>query len=580
MVQFTNYFSQLIKPHDEVQIILEARQIEKKKLFANLNLSVAVILIFYTILYWYLIDYFAVIVVAVGAFILTPITIWLEKNNFPSASRVLFVISCHLYIYLTSLSMLHLINVEYFYYPAMLLPLLIFEITELKKISFCIFISLIFWACTHFLGFSFVPNSWLMPDPPAELLKPTNFLGATVVLLIFAREFVMSNIRLKDLLVQQSDDKGQILQKANEQLQQVADSLNEAQAVAKLGSWQFDPISKIQTWSKQMFIIFHREQSLGEPTYIDLLQSIHPEDRDNWNLVIENSLVTGQPYTMRCRLSLTEQESWIELKGQAIINEKGQVSGLFGTCQDITTEVLAQHKLVQSSKMSSLGEMAGGIAHEINNPLTIISGKVWQIKSKIEKGNLEPEKIIESLDMIARTTDRIAKIIKGLRSFSRNSDNDPMEVIILTQVIDETLELCRERFKNHSIEIKLDIMPQLMIKGRAAQLGQVLMNLLNNAHDAVLSLPEKWIELHVTKNQQNIKITVTDSGHGIPNHVVQKMMQPFFTTKDVGKGTGLGLSISKGIIEDHGGKLSYSAITGNTQFIIEIPAHNEALKAG
>lgn len=580
MLDIRLFLNQITRPQDDVKNILQSRQIEKNKLFINLNLAVGLILLFYTALYFYLTDYFAMTIMAIGAFILTPLTIWLEKNHFASPSRVLFIISCHLYIYLTSLSMLHLINVEYYYYPAMLLPLLIFETTEIKKISFCIFISLTFWVCTRFLGFSFVPNSWLMLNPPSQLLIPTNFLGSTVVLLIFAREFVMSNIRLKDLLVQQSEQKGKILQEANEQLQQVADSLNEAQAVAKLGSWQFDTISKKQTWSKQMFNIFQKDYTQNEPFEADLIQMIHLEDRDNWRLVIENSISTGQPFNIRCRLQSPEQEKWIEFKGQAITNDINQVSELFGTCQDITTEVLAQHKLVQSSKMSSLGEMAGGIAHEINNPLTIISGKVWQIKSKIEKGNIEPEKIIESLDIVAKTTDRIAKIIKGLRSFSRNSENDPMEVIILTQVIDETLELCRERFKNHSIELKLDLMPQLMIKGRSAQLGQVLMNLLNNAHDAVLNLPEKWVELHVTQVQQIIKITVTDSGHGIANNVVQKMMQPFFTTKDVGKGTGLGLSISKGIIEDHGGKLYYSGITGNTQFVIEIPAHSEALRAG
>lgn len=238
-----------------------------------------------------------------------------------------------------------------------------------------------------------------------------------------------------------------------------------------------------------------------------------------------------------------------------------------------------REKLVASAKMSSLGEMAGGIAHEINNPLTIIIGKTSLLKRRLEFGKniIDDEKITHSitdeLTNIQMTAKRIGSIIRGLRSFSRNAENDLMEKVQVSTLVDETLEFSRERFKFHSIDLKVDMDRNdlLFVNGRAAQLLQVLVNLLNNAYDAVETLSERWVELKVVHMANICKISVTDSGDGIDPEVLEKIMMPFFTTKEVGKGTGLGLSISKGIIEDHKGKLYYDPTNPHTSFVIELP---------
>lgn len=255
--------------------------------------------------------------------------------------------------------------------------------------------------------------------------------------------------------------------------------------------------------------------------------------------------------------------------------------------RDITDRKLTEaalsaqrEKLLAAAKMSSLGEMAGGIAHEINNPLAIILAKTTQVKRRMRLNeeigvsiSKNAEALIDSLTTIEATTKRIGAIIKGLSAFSRNAENDSTEKILVSILIQDTLELSKERFQFHSIALKFDLSAceKTYINGRAAQLLQVLINLLNNAYDAVESMPEKWVQINTEVTKDICRIIVTDSGPGIPPELIDKIMAPFFSTKSIGKGTGLGLSISKGIIEEHKGKFYVDEDCKNTRFVVELP---------
>jgi PAS domain S-box-containing protein len=263
---------------------------------------------------------------------------------------------------------------------------------------------------------------------------------------------------------------------------------------------------------------------------------------------------------------------WVHTVISPVRDFSGKIYKFLAVHFDITAEKEAQQSLLQSSKMVSLGEMAAGIAHEINNPLAIIHGKAEQISREIEGGSFDLEKIRKSLSKIVTTAERIARIIKGLRAFSRNSETDPMENIKVSQIVDDTLELCKEYFKNSSIELRVNCSADIWIECRPSQVAQVLMNLLSNAHDAVMHLPEKWVNLDVGVKDLMVEISITDSGTGIEPKIVEKMMDPFFTTKDVGKGTGLGLSISKGIVAVHHGQLRYDSGCQHTRFILDLPS--------
>lgn len=227
--------------------------------------------------------------------------------------------------------------------------------------------------------------------------------------------------------------------------------------------------------------------------------------------------------------------------------------------------------LIHASKMASLGEMAGGVAHEINNPLSVILARAQQVKRKILENVTDPQTWIDDIGKIEGTALRILRIVKGLKAFSRSGEKDPFTQFSLFQMIDETLELCRAKFHSQAVELRIKVDPHLKIEARSIQLSQVLLNLLNNSYDAVVGTFDPWVEISATVVGQKLRLTITDSGHGISGSVVDKLMQPFFTTKEVGKGTGLGLSISKGIIEDHHGELQYNSQSEHTQFVIEIP---------
>lgn len=177
----------------------------------------------------------------------------------------------------------------------------------------------------------------------------------------------------------------------------------------------------------------------------------------------------------------------------------------------------------------------------------------------------------EEIQKIKFTADRIGKIVRGLRTFSRASDNDPFERTQLNVIFKETLDLCSEKFKFYGVNLEISPIPPVQISCRPSQISQVLLNLFNNANDAVELLSEKWIRVDFKQTDQMMSISITDSGPGIPMEVADKIMEPFFTTKEVGKGTGLGLSITKGIIEAHKGKFWYNKNSPHTQFIIELP---------
>lgn len=242
---------------------------------------------------------------------------------------------------------------------------------------------------------------------------------------------------------------------------------------------------------------------------------------------------------------------------------------MVGCNWDVTDERANQMALVQASKMASLGEMASGIAHEINNPLSIIIAKIAQIRKKRGADHV----LQEDLDKIESTTLRISKIVHGLLTFSRDSKEQNLELIRLSKLIETSLDLVRERLKTKNIEIRItnDLPSDLEVSCRSVQLSQVLINLINNSADAIDSLPTKWIELKFSQIHERLRIEVIDSGAGIPLEIYEKIMQPFFTTKPLGKGTGLGLSISRGIVESHNGTFEIDINHPNTCFVIHLP---------
>lgn len=231
-----------------------------------------------------------------------------------------------------------------------------------------------------------------------------------------------------------------------------------------------------------------------------------------------------------------------------------------------------QASMVAASKMSELGKMAGGIAHEINTPLALIGISAEQIRAGLENPNPDFPKLIEKAIRIDQTTERIARIVHGLKIFSREDGQTTFADVKIADLVQDTMSLCGEKFRSHHVRLDLEMPPDIEIRGRFTQLSQVLLNLLNNAFDAIINSYEKpWIRVEVRDIGSYVEIAVVDCGPGIDQKTQEKLFQPFFTTKELGKGTGLGLSISLGIVKTHRGVLRLDQKSPNTRFVIELP---------
>ena len=314
--------------------------------------------------------------------------------------------------------------------------------------------------------------------------------------------------------------------------------------------------------------------SLENASVAHFVKGIHPEDvkhvSEEWS-----KLKKGGKFNITFRfLKDMDPRDFVVIAALAVPlkNDSGRAIGFIGTLQDITELYIRQNALMTSSRLSSLGEMASGVAHEINNPLTIIMSRAQRIESLLTLDHPDQKSLLLQTDHIVKTAHRIAKIIKGLQSFARETTGEPFQVVPIKEVIFNTVELCKERFSKYQVRLDYPavIDENWRFWGREEQISQVLMNLLNNAFDAVQAESSKWIKIDVIKKDSKIQVTVTDSGHGIPEQVETKMFSPFFTTKEVGKGTGLGLSISKGIVERHGGLLFFDKTAQNTRFVLEL----------
>ncbi len=310
------------------------------------------------------------------------------------------------------------------------------------------------------------------------------------------------------------------------------------------------------------------------------LEAIHPEDRERIRLASQEKQTAGT-YDEEYRIHRPDQEiRWIRDRAFPILDSAGEVYHLVGTAKDITVQKKFEEQLRQSQKMEGIGQLAGGVAHDFNNILAVI-----QMQSELLKMSegLTPEQE-ESADEIAATVQRAAALTRQLLLFSRQEVFQPRD-LDLSETINGTTKMLR-RILGEQINIRLKLASQpLFIHADASMMDQILMNLAVNARDAmphggqiiIETSGVEFDEFAATQSTQvrpgsYVRLSVSDSGTGIPPEILPKIFEPFFTTKDVGKGTGLGLATVFGIVQQHQGWINvYSEIGHGTTFRIHLP---------
>lgn len=266
---------------------------------------------------------------------------------------------------------------------------------------------------------------------------------------------------------------------------------------------------------------------------------------------------------------------WLQINIQPILlNDETRFLVTFSDFSSIKMKqdqkIIEQAHQAMTAKLSSIFTIAGGVAHEINNPLGIIIARLQNLQKKILADDLDKTQGAEIIQKTINTAYRIAKIVTGLKALSSPADDYQMEQVPLEEIIKESLVLFEENFKQLNIKLTVDDIPELKIFCKKIPIQQTISNLLENAKDAVSDVQDKWVHISFQQDAESISIAVYDSGIINSPEIKERMMEPFYTTKDVGKGAGLGLSISKAIIENHEGELFLDPDSLNTGLIIRL----------
>jgi PAS domain S-box-containing protein len=259
------------------------------------------------------------------------------------------------------------------------------------------------------------------------------------------------------------------------------------------------------------------------------------------------------------------------------LNENGDIYRFLEVIEDITERKQKELETIRASQLATLGELAAGVAHEINNP---ING-IINYASIIEKKSKSNDSVRDISSRIIKEGDRIANIVKSLLAYANDSAGEKKNVSI-ESIIADTLNLVERQLRNDGITLKVRIAQDLPpVYAQPLQIEQVFLNIINNARYALNqkdsgvqenNLFEIGGEKVLINNRPYAEITFLDNGIGIPAAISDRIMDPFFSTKPAGVGTGLGLSISNGIINNHGGKISIDSIEGEyTKIIIQLP---------
>lgn len=396
--------------------------------FKQFFLSVLCLLIFYSLLYYYLNATLSAGTTILGIVLFSPINLFLSYLNYQKASKVFFVFSCNFYVFGTSLGMPPEVNTEIFFIPSILVGLLLFGVDAYrKKILFSSILPIISWTVLKIIQWKgIVPAELIYRGDFIAFGGIVNFASAASLTLFFLSCFVDSNI-----------------------------------------------------------------------------------DSRNY--------------------------------------------------------------LIQNAKLSTLGEVASGIAHEINNPLTIIITKLSLLKKKVLNQEITANQASQEIDRIVEVSNRIVDIVKRVKMFSRDSSLNERSETSLEEIFTSINWLVEDKLKNAEVHFHIEPIPHTLLLANKVQLEQVFINLIFNSADAIEKKSDKWIKITFIQSKNFIKIYVIDSGDGIPPEIQSQLLRPFFSTKKAGQGTGLGLVICNQLIEEHNGKFRYFQDSKNTTFEITLP---------
>jgi PAS domain S-box-containing protein len=383
--------------------------------------------------------------------------------------------------------------------------------------------------------------------------------------------------------------------KAENALLQSETRLRLALEAAQAGTWEWDLMTGKNIWSDELWGLFRLQPNCCIPSHEVWFRVMHPDDRIRVKNILKKAIADKAELNAEWRVNVPYGEQrWVMSRGKPRIDIAGRVTGYIGIVVDITKRKLAEEErenlqvqLIQAQKMEAIGTLAGGIAHDFNNILGAILGYAEMLREECDPESLNAE----DLDEIIHAGNRAKELIKQILAFSRRAKTEkiPMQPSV---IVKETIKLLRSSLPA-TIEIEQDIDPDTgVIVADPTQIHQVVMNLCTNAYQA---MEEKGGTLSITlgntflsqsevdprlREGEFVRLSVRDTGPGIPPAIQKRIFDPYFTTKEVGKGTGIGLSVVHGIVKSCDGYiLCRSSLGKGTIFDIYLPTIVEEMPA-
>ncbi len=383
--------------------------------------------------------------------------------------------------------------------------------------------------------------------------------------------------------------------RAAEALEKSEASLAAAQRIAHVGSWELDLknlddiFSNEVRWSDETFRIFGftpRQVPVSNDLFFRM---VHADDRARVSSAVVEALKKREPYDLEHRIILPNgEERYVRAQGEFVFDADRNPIQMRGIIMDITERRQLGEQLRQSQKMEAIGQLAGGVAHDFNNILTVIHGHASLLL--VDKG-ISPN-ATRSAQQIAQAAERAAGLTRQLLTFSRRQVMQPKRLDLNQLVSNMTRMLGRILGEDITLQLKYWTEPAY-IKADASMIEQVLLNLVVNARDAMPKGGQLAIRITTAKADPNYRqyqpesraedficLTVTDSGCGIDPETLRRIFEPFFTTKEVGKGTGLGLATVYGIVNQHQGWIEVDSEVGRgSTFRVFLPVAGDAAPA-
>ncbi len=347
-----------------------------------------------------------------------------------------------------------------------------------------------------------------------------------------------------------------------------------------LGIWKFNPSTQALWWDESLYNLYEIRKSDFTGDYQAWENSLSPNAKADAVEQLRLALTGEKDFNTTFEIRTPAGKvKYIGGRGVVTRDSKGAPIMMYGINWDRTKEVELERaveeekvKAIQNSKLAALGELSAGVAHEINNPLAIIVASMTNLK----KFRTDEEKFDKKLETLKTSVDRIEKIVKGLGKFSRQSERKKRYLSSLKGIVEEALTIVEPTAVKNGVRIDLNFSSKCNVSVDPVEIGQVVMNLLNNAIYVAKKFEDRWVRIDVFSENGWGFLRVTDPGQGIPEEVSAKIFNPFFTTKPIGEGTGLGLSISKGIIDEHQGVLSVVSSSKNTALEFKLPLAPES----